>query len=159
MDTYSEQLVKKTPASSDGIKKVFILTGGIILAIAFLVLTFTVTAFFLFAVAIAIYGIYWLMTGTNVEYEYIVTNGSLDIDKIISQRKRVNLISVDVKNFTDFGEYDYSPFDGTLISSIGGECKIMYADFSHSQYGNTRIVFSPNEKTLECIKPYLRIRK
>lgn len=159
MDTYSEQLVKKTPTSADGIKKVLILTVGVILAVVCLVLTFTVTAFLLFAVAIVIYGIYWFLTGTNVEYEYIVTNGSLDIDKIISQRKRVNLISVDVKDFTDFGEYDYSPFDGTLISSVGGECKVMYADFSSSQFGNARIIFSPNEKTLECIKPYLKIRK
>lgn len=159
MDTYSEQLVKKTPTSADGIKKVLILTVGVILSVVFLVLTFTVTAFLLFAVAIVIYGIYWFMTGTNVEYEYIVTNGSLDIDKIISQRKRVNLVSVDVKEFTDFAEYDNQLFDGTVISAVGGECPLMYADFSHSQLGNTRLIFAPNEKTLGSIKPHLRIRK
>jgi len=32
-------------------------------------LTFTVSAFILLAVALVIYGIYWFMTGTNVDLE------------------------------------------------------------------------------------------
>ncbi len=159
MDTYSEQLVKKISSSSDGMKKILILAGGVILAIVLLVVTFTVTPFALLAVAVVVYGIYWFMSSINVEYEYIVTNGCVDIDKIISQRKRVNLISVDAKAFTDFGNYDGQDFDGTVISAIGGEYPRMYADFTSSQYGNTRLVFSPDEKTLECIRPYLRVRK
>ena len=159
MDTYSEQLVKKTMTSMDSLKKTLFFVGGVILAIVFLILTFTLSPFMLFAVAIVIYGIYWLMTGTNVEYEYIVTNGEIDIDKIISQRKRVNLLSVSAKEITNFGVYEDQNFDGTTISAIGGEEQLMYADFKSSKYGECRLVFAPNEKTLESIKPFLRIRK
>jgi len=105
MDTYSEQLVKKTPTSSDGMKKIAVFGCGIALTAILVFLAFSVTTFILFAVALVIYGIYWLLTGMNIEYEYIVTNGSIDIDKIISQRKRVTLLSVDVKDFTEFDTY------------------------------------------------------
>lgn len=159
MDTYSEQLVKKTPTSSDGMKKIAVFGCGIALTAILVFLAFTVTTFILFAVALVIYGIYWLLTGMNIEYEYIVTNGSIDIDKIISQRKRVTLLSVDVKDFTEFDTYDNQPFDGTVYHAVGGECPLMYADFPDSQNGTSRLVFAPDEKTLECIKPYLRIRK
>ncbi len=160
MDTYSEQLVKKTATSSDGMKKMLILTGGVILTLVLLYLTFTLSAFILLAVALVIYGIYWFLTGTNVEYEYIVTNGSLDIDKIISQRKRVTLLSIEAKEITDFGVYENQPYDdGIVYSAVGGECQTMYADFKNSEYGTGRLIFAPNEKTLESIKPFLRIRK
>ncbi len=159
MDTYSEQLVKKTPTSSDGIKKISIIAVGVILTAVLLFLTIAFNAFILLAVAAVVYGIYWLMSGTKIEYEYIVTNGCVDIDKIISQRKRVNLVSVDVKDFAEFGQYEEQPFDGTVISAVGGDCPLMYADFSHSQLGQARLIFAPNEKTLGSIKPYLRIRK
>ncbi|MBQ3566023.1 MAG: hypothetical protein IJA12_02475 [Oscillospiraceae bacterium] len=159
MDTYTEQLVKKTPTSSDGMKKTAIITGGVILTLVLLYLTFTLSAFILFAVAIVIYGIYWFLTGLNTEYEYTVTNGSLDVDKIISERKRVSLLTVDVKDFTAFDVFDNQPFEGTTVSAVGGECQTMYAEFQHTQYGATRLLFSPNEKTLESMKPFLRIRK
>lgn len=156
MDTYSEQLVKKTQTSSDSMKKILIIIVGAIVVVGLLYVTFAVTAFALLAVAAAVYGIYWFITGTNVEYEYIVTNGSMDIDKIISKRKRVNLLSVEIKDFTDFGEYQDQSFDATVILAVGGEEKLMYADFKDQQYGVTRLVFAPNEKTVKCIKPYLQ---
>lgn len=156
MDTYSEQLVKKTQTSSDNMKKIGIIIVGIIVVAVLLYVTFTVTPFALLAVAAAIYGIYWFITGTNIEYEYIVTNGSIDIDKIISKRKRVTLLSVDVKDFSDFGEYKYQPYDGTLILAAGGEETLMYADFNSPKYGEAKLVFAPNEKIIKCIKPYLK---
>ncbi len=159
MDTYSEQLVKKTATSSDSMKKMLIIAGGVILTLVLIYLTFTVSAFILLAVALVIYGIYWFMTGTNVEYEYIVTNGSIDIDKIISQRKRVTLLSIEAREITQFGEYEDQPCDTTVYSAVGGDCKVMYADFKNSQYGEGRLIFAPDDKTLETIKPFLRIRK
>ncbi|MGN0612841.1 MAG: DUF6106 family protein [Porcipelethomonas sp.] len=156
MDTYSEQLVKKAQDSSDAMKRVLIIVGGAIVVFGLLYVTLCITPFALIAVAAAIYGIFILFTGTNVEYEYIVTNSSLDIDKIISKRKRVNLISVDVREFTEFGEYTDKPYDGTIVCAAGGDEKLMYADFNSDRYGKSRLVFSPNEKVLGCIRPYLQ---
>lgn len=155
MDTYSEQLVKKNETSGDNMKKTTIIIGGVLIVAGLLFVTFTITPFALLAAAAAVYGIYWLVTGINVEYEYIVTNGSLDIDKIISKRKRVNLLSVDIKDFSELGKYDQQPFSGTTIYAVGGEEELVYAVFNSDQYGAARLIFSPNEKIMKCVKPHL----
>ena len=75
----------------------------------------------------------------------------MDIDKIMGKRKRASLVSVEVKDFKDFGEYNpESDFSGTTVMAVGGDEKA-YSE----NYGETRLVFSPDERTLSCIKPYL----
>lgn len=162
-DTFAEQLVKKSQNSSDSMKKVLILASGGVIVALLLYVSFFITPFALLLVAGAIYVLYMLVIGLNVEYEYTVTNGSLDIDKIIAKRKRVSMISVDVKDFTAFGNYENfdDDFSGTTILTTGIdkvdeiEKPSYYADFNHESYGEVRLVFSPDEKVLECIKPYL----
>lgn len=158
MDTYSEQLVKKKENSSDQMKKFGIIAGGILVIAVLIYITISYMPILIIAAAGVAYGAYWLLTGMNIEYEYIITNGSLDIDKIISKRKRVTLLSVEVKEFTDFGEYNShnDNFSGTTIMAVGGEEKTFFADFKSEQYGTARLIFSPDEKVLKFIKPYLQ---
>lgn len=154
-DTFAEQLVIKAHSSSDTVKKAFILAGGGI-AMALLIKLCTVSFFALLPAAVLGVWVYHLLTGLNVEYEYTITNGTLDIDKIIAQRKRVSMISADVRNFTAFGSYEEADeSSNTTILAIGGEEKLYYAEFKSESYGEVRLVFSPNEKILNCIKPYL----
>ena len=86
MDTFAEQLVTKTQNSSDSIKKIIVLAGGGVIVALLLYLTFIFPLTFILAAGAA-YAIYLLFTGLNIEYEYTVTNGILDIDKIIAKRK------------------------------------------------------------------------
>ena len=53
---------------------------------------------FIFIIVIGYVG-YLLITSRNIEYEYAVTNGDLDIDKIIAQRKRREYLVQIVKEF------------------------------------------------------------
>lgn len=156
MDTFAEQLVTKTQNSSDSIKKIIVLAGGGVIVALLLYLTFIFPLTFILAAGAA-YAIYLLFTGLNIEYEYTVTNGILDIDKIIAKRKRVNMISADIKNFTAFREYSQAvePFSGTTVSAVGGTEKSHYAELTDESNGSMRLIFSPNEKILDCIRPYL----
>lgn len=45
-----------------------------------------------------IVGDWYLIGSFNVEYEYSITNGEIDIDKIINRRKRKKLITADCKD-------------------------------------------------------------
>lgn len=157
MDMFAEQLVEKPQNSSDSLKKVLIIAGGGVI-IAPLIILSTVIPFIFILIAGAAYLIYILFTGLNVEYEYTVTNGYLDIDKIIAKRKRVNIVSVEAKDFTAFGSaesIDDGGFNGTTIIAAGGEEERYYAEFSDESHGACRLVFSPDEKVLSCIRPYL----
>ena len=44
------------------------------------------------------WGVWWLLTSLNREYEYIVTKGDLDIDTVIAQRRRKRSFSVRAKD-------------------------------------------------------------
>ena len=165
MDIFVEQIVKK-PA--DG--KVW--TVRIIIGLAMGVLTAVslfVTLFIMPILGLAMmFGVFWggfrLITNSDCEYEYIVTNGEIDVDKIIAQRKRVRLITAKAPAFEAFGEYtDNTPdtdSDVTVVNAVGvnesaAETKTYYADFKHASAGNVRLIFSPEERVVEAITPFL----
>lgn len=95
MDAFVEQIVKK----KKGGKEIGIIVGSLILlaVLLFLVYFFLIPyirQFFIILAAAAIYGEWWLITEQNVEYEYSVTNGDIDVDQITARRKRKRIVSV-----------------------------------------------------------------
>ena len=115
--------------------------------------------FLLVLVIGAIYGAYYLLTGCYTEYEYTVTNGELDVDKIVGKRKRSHLLTVPVPKFTGFGVYTDQtddPSDATLFlcSDNTGE-NAYYADFTTEEYGTARLIFTPNEEMVQTIVLFL----
>ena len=42
----------------------------------------------------AVWGAYKIISGRNLEYEYLLTGGDLDVDKIINKSRRARIISV-----------------------------------------------------------------
>ncbi|MGN1036876.1 MAG: hypothetical protein ACI4PX_03810 [Ruminococcus sp.] len=164
MDSFAEQLVKREDTSSDKMKKYLIYGGGIFITIALVILAVlkmgsTVSIIMLLLAGGAGYLTYFLGTSTYVEYEYAFTNGELDIDKIIAKRKRVELLSADVRKFTAFGKYSEDIDDSddltTVISSDNIASHEYYADFECDKYGKTRLIFAPDEKILEYIMDFL----
>ena len=152
MDTYSEQLVTKKKNQNDSMKKLIIFLTAIILC-GFLVFALLAVA----ALAAVIFGAYKLISGFNIEYEYSITNGEIDIDKIIAKRKRVHMLTAEVKSFTAFGKYESvnDSFSGTTVKADGADEEAFFAEFKSEDYGETRLIFSPDEKFMKCIKLYL----
>lgn len=105
MDNFAEYMVKKRPDSRDNAKRAGIIALAVVLCAASVFLVFvTHIPFILLITCAIIYGAYFLITGTSVEYEYAVTNGEMDVDKIIARRKRVHLITVSTAKFDAYGE-------------------------------------------------------
>ena len=102
MDTFMEKIVAKKQTPKDMLTK-----AGIIIAIPVVyilimnipVISQFLSGLWLFLIAALIYGGYHLIRSRNIEYEYIVTNGDLDIDKIIARRKRKRIFSANCKDF------------------------------------------------------------
>jgi len=90
------------------------------------------------------------------EYEYIFTNGNLQIDVIYNKSKRKTLIDEDVKNFDAFGkkeEIDVSK-DFKRICCIP-------KDYNGDIYifklkGKRAVYISPNQEMLKLINEYKR---
>lgn len=159
MDVFVEQIVKKEVSGKDWALRILIGIGmGVLSAVSLFVLLFVFPLLGLLLLFLVIWGGYYLITGTDCEYEYIVTNGEIDIDKIIAKRKRVRLITAKASSFEAFGEYKDAPdaADGaTTVSAVGTDGgSPYYADFKHPSAGNVRLIFSPSEKVIEAITPF-----
>ena len=109
-DIYLEYILKKKKTGGQKAIIAVIIFAAIIVSLALLLLIFaTATALsgtqfgsFSFSIglvliAFAWYGAYLLMSMQNIEYEYILTNSEIDIDKIMSKKARKRIASFDFK--------------------------------------------------------------
>ena len=160
MDNFAEYMVKKRPDSRDNAKRAGIVALAVVLCAASVFLVFvTHIPFILLITCAIIYGAYFLITGTSVEYEYAVTNGEMDVDKIIAKRKRKHMLTVRIAEFETFGLESEAKFDNNITTFLvgdGDEAHYYAADFQHEGMGRVRLVFSPNERILEAIRPSLK---
>ena len=117
MDTFVEQIIVK----KKGPKEIAIITGTILLVVILVFVLFLFLNYFSLVIdMLLIYGAWWLITGQNVEYEYSVTNGDIDIDQIIAQRKRKRVVSVAGSKIETAGPYNPTEFAGTGGNGAGG---------------------------------------
>ncbi len=167
MDNFAEQLVTRNETQSEKTKKTALLMIGILITILMAlsaVIQFgkPLMAFLgLILAAAAGYFTYFKYRSSYVEYEYTFTNGTLDVDKIVAKSKRYELLTVEVKSFTAFARYDDSAAEQetedmtVIMPSDNIAAHEYYADFTHDEYGETRLVFAPNEKMLDNIRKFL----
>ncbi|MGN0650800.1 MAG: hypothetical protein ACI4KM_10215 [Oscillospiraceae bacterium] len=155
MDNIAEQLVAKQPTNGDRAKLALISIGGIFLASV--VMFFAIITGFMVLVLVAvglIAGTVYYISGAYVEYEYIITNDEMDIDKIIGKRKRKRMITIDLSGAEAFAPYPSEQdikADATVFASSGGEKDAYYLVASHSSYGKVKVIFNPNERIRESI--------
>ena len=125
LDMYSEKLVRRKPSTKTIVLKAAIATLTMFLAyLVFYIFSSSLQliGFMPIAVAAIIFVGWKAFTFFNTEYEYTVTNGSLDIDKIVAKKSRKRLCTVLAKNIETLapytpdyrGAYDTGAFKETI---------------------------------------------
>ena len=103
MDSFFEQIVKKKKGAAEwAIITAVVLAAAVLLLLALMYLG----SLIIIAAAGIIYGAWWLATTQNVEFEYCITNGDIDVDKIVARRKRTRLVSVSGRKIRALAPYD-----------------------------------------------------
>lgn len=160
-DMFNEQLVERKPNRSDVIKKIGIILLGIILLVLVLGIP-ALESFQLPVIVVVIFAIVFFIRRMNIEYEYVFTNGELDVDKIINKSKRKHIVSIHVTKFMvmvpagnkDFAKevetysklYDFS--SGTIKENT-------YAAIYEAGGNRVKIIFEPNDKMFAAIRSYI----
>lgn len=156
MDTFVEQLVTikktgKTWAAYLGIA----LAAILLMTVAFLFFK----SIFIALDALILFGAYKLYSMLNVEYEYIITNSTIDIDKIIAKSSRKRIVSFDLTAVQRIDKYT-----GLLPDDVAKEgffaCNqkdenaliLFYKEEGKPQKA---FVFAPNERTRDAMKKFL----
>ncbi len=105
------------------------------------------------------YGAWWLTTRFNVEYEYIVVNDSMDVDKIINKSTRKRLASISISKVERIEKFNQNLIQNVKKENLLFACNesasnaflLVAANESKTDY----IVFEPNEKLQAAIKKSL----
>ena len=163
MDIFIEHLVKKKTTLLDILIRVGLVLAALI-ALAFVFAIPSDSAWSMvavFAACAAIFGGWYVFTGLSVEYEYAVTNGEIDVDKIIAQRKRKRLITIKAQNIERMGKYipDVQlPGDIQTKLIVCDSIKspdVCYIVFRHKDQGRTAVIMNMPERVFVGIKNYL----
>ena len=156
MDTFVEQIISIKKTTKTWAAYVLIALLTILLMTAAMIF---LGKLFIVVDALIIYGAFKLYSLFNIEYEYIITNSTMDIDKIIAKSSRKRVVSFDLTAVQRIDK-----FTGTIPANIAKNCffacnktdenaYIMY----YQQEGKPQksFVFAPNEKMIDGMKKFL----
>ena len=157
MDTFFEQII----SIKKSLGNIACMVGIWILALPLCFLAYLIIPYLSALLIMGIlYGAFKLSTMFNVEYEYIVTNGTLDIDKIINKSKRKRILSFELPNVTRLEKYIPSILNNVNIKDVTFACNKedgnAYLIVAEKEGKNPYyLVMSPNDKIKSAIVKYV----
>jgi len=159
MDTFFEQIV----AIRKNGKSIACLIGIWLLALiisALLFLTMILGSLTLLVIAGVIYGAFKLSGFFNIEYEYIVTNGTFDVDKIVNKSSRKRMMSFELATVSRLEKFNAAQLNSIdskkLLIACDTTAENTYLLVSEKEgKGAQYLVFSPNEKMQSAIVKFL----
>lgn len=165
MDFFNEWIVKKKRTAQDVMS--VIITIMVALMFLYGILLQFIAAKFVYLIpieiAIVIYCSYRIISSMNVEFEYFVTNGDLDIDKVVSKKRRKKLIRVklrDVEYFAPFEDEHIKVAEDSTIKKIIDASSSLDAPRLHFAvyYNNSEkvcLLFEPTDEMIENFSHYI----
>jgi hypothetical protein len=147
MDKYYEQLTKAYKSALYEVYTVLMVLMGIILI-------FTLTSM-LYPAAIAAAALavlfFFLKQKTYIEYEYIFTNGDVDIDRIIAAKRRKKVTRFDIRDVQIMAPLgspflDGSPKGKKVIAYTRNTKEKIYLAVVNKNNAVTEIYFTPDEQ-------------
>lgn len=165
-DIFVEEMVRRRMRGKHFLQYVGILVGTFLLLLVLFFLAGAIFkqdgmfVFFLCAVLLIVLD-YWLISKFHLEFEYSVTNGDVTIDKIINRSKRVHLLTFFAKDIEVMkrykpAEYKQRKFDHVIHAEANDGRELWCIEVLHKSLGKTLVVFSPSERILLAIKPFMK---
>lgn len=166
MDNYVEQIIVKKTDGKDLLKRFAIISVTMLLVVISLFCTVFIYPMLIFIGVGAVYVAWLMFAATSVEYEYIVTNNELDIDKIMGRRRRKRLITLKLSTSEAWGEYKEEQRLSANVTVAAHDCSLQnlwYILGTHEKHGRVLLLFTPADNVLFAVNksmPYsLRSRE
>lgn len=160
MDVFYEYLVTREKTKKDKMMSAVYITAAVIISLfSMFILGLYLNGFEFIFIAGAWYGAVQLMCRSDIEYEYVLTNSVLDIDRITAKKKRKRMISIDFKNIE---KCEPKPYGTEMIKVMANEevmnltgnpadKNIYFVDFCKGS-GRYRVYFQPDDVLMEHLK-------
>jgi len=156
MDIFIEYMVKRKMPVTVRILNIVCWFFGIIIALVILFLRQPILGGLNALLSAAVIYVLWRFTSSgNLEFEYALTNGEFEVDKIIAQKRRKNIISIrcsEIEIMAPVNSSEYETRKNNKIyeklidvsSGLSSE-NLYFADFFYKGQ-RVRMLFEPNEK-------------
>mgnify|MGYP004626475051 FL=1 len=160
MDTFFEQIiaVKKNGKAVAAIIGIWL--AAFLVCFILIMLMSILGTFSLLLAAGALFGAYKLSVRFNVEYEYIVTNGTMDIDKIINKSSRKRILSFELATVSRIEKFNPAQLSGVNAKELFITCNQddpgAYLMVSATEgKGTSYLVFAPDERVRSAIVKFV----
>ena len=159
-DIFVEQLIRRKKSKKDILTIILLIVCGIVFTPMALYFGFALQYLgYVFLVLLA--GIWWcivrLIKSKTVEYEYIFTEGTLDIDMIIGGSRRGRVITISKMELELMAPISH-PYSGeykTLNCSTKDENdRLYYLITERHDVGKVRVLFNPDDRLVDAFKQY-----
>ncbi len=159
MDSYKEQIVKVKPTFATYACKIMIWVLAVLIGFAGFYFALQMKFPFLILISAAIiYSAYKVNSMLNIEFEYIATNGSVDVDKIINKSSRKRLVSFECNKVEGVKKYssDHQKNSGVKTFVCTDDMENAYVfTVSTKEFGKSEVILSPNENFINHIKLFI----
>lgn len=162
-DVYVEHIVKHLPDAVSALKKTGIVAAAIVIPAVFMVVQ-AVSFLAPVAFVLCVWGGFKLFRMQSLEYEYIVTNGELDVDKIMGRAKRKRVVTVDARSFELFApmtkeherEYASQTINKTYdVASSKNSPDRWFALFNGKDGVRAILILDYDERVMNAMKPFI----
>ncbi len=160
MDVFFEQIIKMKITGKAKVLLALMIALDIVIVAVLGIITWIIDPRICLLIVIAvIYGSYKLFSKVSVEFEYIFTNGDLDVDRITAKSSRNRVVSIKCSTAEKYGEYKGQP----APSSVAQTYRFCNEDSENQMYmiapnrgeGTVMIIFAPEERMREAIEKYI----
>ncbi|MDR1668901.1 MAG: DUF6106 family protein [Oscillospiraceae bacterium] len=173
-DVFVEHLIQQRPTGKILMKKAMLVVAAMVAAmlpsiISMVCLMFGANVNLLSLTPLTLVGSGWgliiLFRRLNLEYEYIVTNGEMDVDKIMGRNLRKRLLTVDCRTFDILAPYKEEYRNEYSSQTIANRIDVSshpeapgrwFAIFNAKDGLRTLLVFEPSERMLDAFKIFIR---
>lgn len=157
MDAFVEQIVKKKKTNLNWA----LIFGAVVLAMLLIFFAFLFVGRVALLFTVIVMGVgggaWWVVTEQNREFEYCVTNGDIDIDEIIAQRRRRRIVSVRGSKVEALLPYEKGKtvtqgFQRQVMAAPSLQATgLWYFTYHSKKNGRTIVIFQPRDKVLEAL--------
>lgn len=159
-NVYLEQMVKREGTAMDWLKRIGMIVAGLLLSGVALVI---LGSFFAIVFVVVVWMIWILWRRLDKEYEYIYTDGHLDIDCVYHRSTRRSMVSIDCREFeivapAEAAEHQRlfeKKYDKVLDAGRGGVRENTYIAICNRDGNTLKMYFEPNDRILEAMKKYI----
>ena len=166
MDIFNEYIVKRKMDQRDYLKIAGLIAGSVAVMFALYMVLPLLGAIGMMLLMPCIVGIgvtdWFLIRTFFIEYEYSVTNGYVVIDKIIARNSRKRSLAFECRDVERLAKYDPRAYQGStfnktmMLDTNAEEDEHWCVEINHRELGRTLVVFTPTERILAAMKPFLK---